>query len=184
MYPIPGHLAGSLTLRALTKLNCTILVLTAFIPDIIDKFLCDVLHWTSFGRMVMHNIPVLILIAVVLAAAFRDLKIGYAWAAGHFLHLLSDISFIPWWFPFRQYNWPEAPNVTKATLELRYLFTWPPQITPQVIKVYKIHLILMETLMLALAIALWMNWPQNKIARISTIGALLVVYGWRLAIAG
>ncbi len=81
----------------------------SFPPDVIDKFLADVLHVVPYGRTYMYGIPVLI--SVVVAEAFRDIKIGLAWAVGHFAHLVRDISLIPWWYPLMDYDWPGTVNV-------------------------------------------------------------------------
>jgi len=184
MYPVPGHLACGLFLRAITRLNLTVILTATFLPDIIDKILADVLNAAPYGRAYMHCIPVLVLISAVLATVFRDPRIGYAWAVGHFTHLVADISFIPWWFPFKQYDWPATVNVVQATLELRHLASSHPQQTPLVAKVFIPEIVLMETGLLLLAGFFWLGRPKHIAYRTLTAVAFIALMIWRLYLYG
>lgn len=184
MYPIPGHLSCGLAIRAHFRLNFRVVLAATFLPDLIDKLLDDLWHLVPYGRSVMHNIPVLLLISVAFAAAFRDRRIGYAWAAGHLAHLIADCSFIPWWYPFVQYDWPASPDVVQATADLRYLAAFPPRITANVIRVFQPIPLLMELLMLLLSGYLWWYPTLKKSMTIALTCAFLLITVVRLSLFG
>ena len=184
MYPVPGHLACGLIVRAITRLNLAVILVASLLPDVVDKILADVLHIAPYGRTYMHCVPVLVLISVLLAGAFRDVKIGLAWAGGHFAHLIGDISFIPWWFPLKQYDWPASVNVVQATLELRHLASSQPQQTPLVAKVFIPEILLMEVGLLLLAMFFWRQRPKRNVYRAGIAAAFIVLMTWRLYLYG
>lgn len=80
---------------------------TAFsfmLADLIDKPLW-VLGVITDGRFVAHTL----LIWVLVAGAFYLVKPAYGWfsLAGGLVHRLLDVfGFMPWFFPFKQYDWP------------------------------------------------------------------------------
>ncbi len=180
MYPIPGHLACGLAVNASTGLNLWIVLLASLVPDVADKLLCDVLHWTPYGRTLFHSIPTLMVISLTWAFVLRDRNAGFAWAGGHFAHLIADLSFIPWWYPLIDYDWPASPNVTKATLELRYLLGGDPQITDLVKQVFLPVPLMQETLLLALAGGFWYFKPRQLPYRIVLSTLILAVVAWRV----
>lgn len=184
MYPVPGHLACGLVVRAISRLNLIVILIATFLPDIVDKLLSDILHIAPYGRTYMHCIPILVLISVLLAGIFRDIKIGCAWAAGHFAHLIADISFIPWWFPLRQYDWPGKVNVVQATLELRHLASSHPQQTPLVAKVFIPEILLMEMGLLLLAVSFCLQRPKRTAYRAVIAAAFIALMTWRLCLYG
>ncbi len=82
---------------------------TAFaflVPDLIDKPLW-ILGAISDGRFIGHTLVV----AAVVALAFSLKKRVYGLFAicGSILHLLLDIrGFVPWFYPFKDYNFPSV----------------------------------------------------------------------------
>lgn len=75
--------------------------------------------------------------------------------AGHLLHLVGDIGFVPWFYPFVAYDWPAAPNVVAATAQLASETAagavseegW--RFSETVRQVFKVRLIALESIMLA-----------------------------------
>ncbi|MBD3265431.1 hypothetical protein GF373_02075 [bacterium] len=114
MYPVPGHLALGLAGAKLTRSPLIPVMLGTFLPDIIDKVLADVIPIAPYGRCWAHTLVVLFLISGIFYY-FKGKSWGIGWGVGHFLHLLGDISFIPWFYPFINYTWPDSVNVTQAT---------------------------------------------------------------------
>ncbi len=92
---------------------------TAFafmLADLIDKPLW-VLGVISDGRFIGHTL----LIWVLVAGAFYLVKPAYGWfaLAGGLLHRLLDVfAFMPWFYPFKQYDWP--------TVDYHGVVTWFP----------------------------------------------------------
>ncbi len=116
MYPIPGHLGMSLAGCYITRLPIIPSIIATFSADVIDKVLKDILDIAPYGRCWMHT---LLAVAVCTAIVWwwKGAKWGLSWMIGHLLHLIGDIGFIPWFYPFIDYQWPDAPNVTKAAVK-------------------------------------------------------------------
>ncbi len=115
MYPIPGHLGMSLAGSYITRFPILPSIIATFSVDVIDKVLKDILDIAPYGRCWMHT---LLAVAVFTALVWylKGMKWGLSWMVGHLLHLIGDIGFIPWFYPFVSYQWPEAPNVTMASV--------------------------------------------------------------------
>lgn len=82
-------------------------VVTAFsfmLADLIDKPLW-VLGVITDGRFIGHTLLTMVLVA----GAFYLVKPAYGWfaLAGGLAHRLLDVfGFMPWFFPFKHYDWP------------------------------------------------------------------------------
>lgn len=153
MLPVPGHLACSLILYRCFRLNLFIVVLAAFLPDIIDKPLRYVFHVFPFGRNIMHNIPGVFLISLIVFVCLGRKK-ALSWGIGHLGHILSDAFesiiagnkfLIPWLWPFVSYDFSIWSEHTLANFE------------------FNIHLFIIESLLFVLSILL--IWPQRKIIK-------------------
>jgi F0F1-type ATP synthase assembly protein I len=85
------------------------MAVTAFsfiLPDLIDKPLW-VLGVISDGRYIGHTLLVAFLVAV--AFSIRKRVYGLFAICGSMSHLLLDTSgFIPWFYPFKRYNFPNV----------------------------------------------------------------------------
>jgi hypothetical protein len=100
---VPGALALLLRLNPIVAITCGIL------PDVIDKPLAG--FGIGGGRYIGHTL----LVAVVVIAAFSLWKRKYGLAAliGLASHLLLDLNnLVPWFFPFKDYNF----SVTKLNI--------------------------------------------------------------------
>jgi len=180
MYPIPGHLACGLAIRVSTGLSLPIILTASLLPDVADKVLCDVLHWTPYGRTLFHSIPTLVLLSAAWAVVLKERKAGLAWAGGHFAHLLADLPFVPWWYPFVSYDWPDSPNITQATFELRYLFSGDPRVTDLVRQVFIPMPLFQETLLLLLVGGFWYVRDRPYPFRTVLATLFLIIAAWRV----
>lgn len=99
MYPIPGHLSVSLILSRYLKLALIPCIAASLFPDVIDKALSDIFHITGFGRTVMHSLLGVGCCSLIICL-IKNRKWGLSWAAGHTGHLIGDISYVPWFWPF------------------------------------------------------------------------------------
>ncbi|MBN2325642.1 MAG: hypothetical protein JXR73_00715 [Candidatus Omnitrophica bacterium] len=116
MYPIPGHLAMSLAGARLTKLPYTPAIAATFAVDVLDKIFSDVLAIAPYGRCWFHTL-LSVAVCSVLVGKLINRRWGYSWMIGHFLHLIGDIGFIPWFYPLISYHWPDAPNVVAVSVQ-------------------------------------------------------------------
>jgi hypothetical protein len=107
---IPGHLAvGLASHRALTLTNpdesfpLRPLLLAALFPDLVDKAVGYVFHWMPNGRHFAHNIFALVGLWLVVTLVWGR-RVGLAWLAGYWGHLLVDGRTVPWLFPIKTYR--------------------------------------------------------------------------------
>jgi hypothetical protein len=95
------HVGVSVALAFLFRLNPIVTVFCGILPDLVDKPLAAL--GIGGGRYIGHTI----IFAVVVVAAFSMWKRKYGLAAltGHVSHLLLDLNgFVPWFYPFKDYN--------------------------------------------------------------------------------
>lgn len=73
-------------------------------PDLIDKIL--ILPFTGFGRHIGHSLLFNLLISIAVFLVFRKRKRFYlGFILGWQMHILLDVGgFIPWFYPFIQYD--------------------------------------------------------------------------------
>ena len=143
-------LAGTTALR----LPAAPALITTFAVDVVDKVACDTLHLTPFGRCWCHTL-LAVAVCSVLAWAWKGKSVGLSWMVGHLLHLVADISFVPWLYPFVSYAWPPSPDIVATSAQLaeefgRGLITlgdW--EFSETVLQVFQWRIILLETVMLA-----------------------------------
>ena len=107
----------------LLKPPVTVTVFCYLLPDLVDKPL-----WVlgiGCGRYIAHTL--LFVFLVSLAFAFKKRAYGLFALFGGMLHLLLDIGwFIPWFYPFARYNFPQVDfadriswsDVGEAAIEL------------------------------------------------------------------
>lgn len=103
---LPGHIAISIICHKLFRIDLPTAVAATLVPDAVDKGLAQVLHLAPSGRYAMHCLPGW-LVSSLLVGCLGGKRRGYAWAIGHLAHFLGDQGDIPWWLPFRRYNFDE-----------------------------------------------------------------------------
>lgn len=195
MYPIPGHAALSLAGSYCTRLPYIPAVAATFTVDLIDKFMSDVFHLAPYGRCWFHT-----LLSVALCSWFvwkwMGREWGLSWALGHFLHLIGDCGFVPWFYPFISYHWPSAPNVVEASLQgVKEAVTVIPwqwdelgqfhftgwHFSAAVLQVFKGKLLLLELGMLtSIAVLIYYKdqKDQNKRIRIGLMILFITFWAW------
>ena len=92
-------------------------LIAAIFPDLIDKVVCDVFDWAPYGRNWTHNLTAAFFCSLVLGSIFHSWKIALSWMIGHIGHLIGDFVFIPWFYPWLEYNWPgQGQNIVQGVL--------------------------------------------------------------------
>jgi len=164
MYPVPGHLGLSLLGNRCLRARLFPVVLAGFAPDVVDKALSWVIHATPYGRSFMHSLTGLV-VCTALAFLFKGRSWGYSWGLGHFAHLVGDISFIPWFYPFVDYSFPQDVNFLQPENVPRL---WNPM--PLVL----------ESALLLLVLVSYTKPVRDRRARFVPLGLAAIVAGVRL----
>lgn len=184
MYPIPGHAAMSLFGTYLARVPITPALVATVVPDVVDKLLKDILDVTPYGRCWMHTL-LAVALCTWLVTWWKGREWGLSWFLGHFLHLIGDIGFIPWFYPFISYHWPDAPNIVMAAAEgMKETVTGsgPSQgYSKEVKSVFVGHLIYIESIILMPMLLLY-TWPamQKKPWQIILLSIALAAILFRL----
>jgi hypothetical protein len=79
-----------------------ILIIGSLLPDLIDKPM--VLIFMENGRGWGHSLLIMGIGFIVLHFIFHNKNIEVAFIFGFLSHLLLDIPYVPWFYPFLQYN--------------------------------------------------------------------------------
>jgi hypothetical protein len=103
-----GHLAVSVLQHRYLKVELAPAVAGGMFPDVLDKTLCQVLHWTPSGRMWGHTLVGLVASTAVVGL-FGGRRVAWGWACGYLGHLLGDIdALVPWLHPLVQYDFSQG----------------------------------------------------------------------------
>jgi len=165
VYPIPGHLACSVLGVRLFKAEWTPVVIGAFLPDLIDKPLNDVLHWTPYGRCFMHSWLGLGL-CFMAAYYFWGKTTALSYGFGHLAHLIADMDFNPWFWPFVRYDWPPGIDILDIPTHFWSIFRPFP--------------IFLEALLLASAAFLFTRWGQKRYAQAAAATLFVLISAYRI----
>ncbi len=112
LYPF-SHVFFPIALFVLTsvdiklKINRLAFSIALMLPDLVDKLLM----WTvgTTGRSWAHNLLFVVLAGMPFLLAHRT-SLAYGVWFGSLIHLVLDIPFVPWFFPFISYNlWGASP---------------------------------------------------------------------------
>lgn len=106
----------SLAGTTIARLPHTPAIAATLAVDVMDKILSDVLHLAPYGRCWFHTL-LSVAACTAIVTAWKGKEWGLSWCLGHFLHLIGDIGFIPWFYPFISYQWPDSPNVVQASVK-------------------------------------------------------------------
>ena len=103
MTPI-GHVGIALAVAYVLRWNLIVVIFCALLPDLVDKSLFVVGLGSS--RYVAHTLLFVVLVAG--AFFFRRRSYGLPALVGGLSHLLLDLNgFVPWFYPFVSYDFPE-----------------------------------------------------------------------------
>jgi LexA-binding, inner membrane-associated putative hydrolase len=95
------HVGVSATLALIFRLNPVVTVFCGILPDLIDKPLAAL--GIGGGRYIGHTL--LFAVLVVVAFSLWKRKYGLAACIGLMSHLLLDLNgLVPWFYPFKDYN--------------------------------------------------------------------------------
>lgn len=114
-----GHLGISLALALVLRLNPFVTVFCGILPDLVDKSLAAALN-IGGGRYVAHTL----LFVILVSGAFFlwNKRYGLAALVGGVSHLLLDSQgFMPWFYPFKDYDFPDSEF--SFTEYIQYYFT-------------------------------------------------------------
>ena len=114
---LPGHIALAILGHTVLDLDLPATLAATLLPDAVDKSLAQVAHITPGGRYAMHSLAGWAT-SVAIAWLLGGRKWGRAWAIGHFLHFLGDRGGIPWWFPFKRYEFTPPPDLDDFILDV------------------------------------------------------------------
>jgi len=104
---LPGHLAIAIFTHKVTGADLRTLLAATLAPDMVDKSLAQVVHVAPSGRYAMHTaLGWLTSSLVVLLVAGKQR--ASAWALGYLGHLLGDGLQVPFWLPFRRYDFGQV----------------------------------------------------------------------------
>jgi hypothetical protein len=130
---ISGHLAISALMHHYTKVDAGPALIGGIFPDVVDKAI-QVGGLATSGRTIGHTLLSWALSSLVVWRGWGN-RAARAWAAGYMAHLLADADgFVPWFFPFRGYCFPQRPRQSfqflrtlcsrPSLLELVFLTWW------------------------------------------------------------
>ncbi len=165
MYPVPGHVAVAALAPRYLKVEWIPVIIGVMIPDLVDKPLNDVFSLTPHGRCAMHSLLGLCLATLIVYLIWGRTK-AYSYGVGHFSHLLGDLDFVPWFWPFIEYDWPDGINVLDATSSpLKIFIPW---------------WIFLETVLLVLALFLYTRYAKKRSIQAAILTAFILVTIYRL----
>jgi len=104
-----GHIGITAFVGSFLSLSLFIVLIGSLMPDIIDKTLF-LLGLTNTGRFIGHTLFLGILFSLITHLIFRKKLVSLSLLFGYWFHLLEDVTnFVPWFFPFVNYNFSAYP---------------------------------------------------------------------------
>jgi len=113
-----GHIGITAFLASLLMLSPLIAAIASQLPDLIDKP-PYILGISPSGRYIGHTLLAIFLVGFITYLITRKKIIALSISFGMFLHLIEDLPyFIPWLYPFVNYDFPKGPFEFHYTLQL------------------------------------------------------------------
>ncbi len=123
------------------KPNRFALLIGSILPDVIDKPF--VLLGIGTGRYFSHNLLfVLVSFIVIFLSTKRNLRVSLPFLCGLTTHLLLDIPYVPFFYPFISYEWVVIDDVILFWFDA--LFTNPFVIITEIAGVVSLVFILIK----------------------------------------
>ncbi|MBN2329589.1 MAG: metal-dependent hydrolase [Candidatus Omnitrophica bacterium] len=165
MYPVPGHLAFSILGNRYFHADWIPVIIGGILPDIIDKPLNDLFHITPYGRYAMHSFFGLF-VATLIAYWLFNRKTAYSYMIGHISHLIADVDFNPWFWPFVEYKFPSGIDVLDILRAPSTIFfpSW----------------ILWESVLLGLAVFLYSRHAEKRTVQAAVLTAFAAIAIYRI----
>jgi membrane-bound metal-dependent hydrolase YbcI (DUF457 family) len=99
-----GHIGITTLIGSFLSLSLLVVLIGSLTPDIIDKTLL-LLGLTNTGRFIGHSLFLGSLISLIIYIVLRKKVISFSLFFGFMFHLLEDATkFVPWFYPFVNYN--------------------------------------------------------------------------------
>lgn len=115
---ILGHIGITAFLASVIGLPILIAAISSQIPDLIDKPLFLIGIFPS-GRYIGHTIFFVLLFGIITYIITKKKAISVAVSFGMLMHLFEDLPyFVPWFYPFMNYDFPTGPFEFQYTLTL------------------------------------------------------------------
>ncbi|MFH8080415.1 MAG: metal-dependent hydrolase [Candidatus Aenigmatarchaeota archaeon] len=115
---ILAHLGITAFFASLLHLSPLTALFASQLPDIIDKPLYIIGIFPS-GRYIGHTLFAAILLGLMTLEMTRKKLIALSVSFGIIMHLVEDLPyFVPWFYPFMNYDFPQTPFKLSYTLEL------------------------------------------------------------------
>jgi hypothetical protein len=165
LYPIPGHTAFSILGNRYFQADWIPVLIGGILPDLIDKPLNDVFLWTPYGRYAMHSLAGCAAVTL-LVYFFTNWKTASSYTIGHFSHLIADMDFNPWFWPFVEYRYPQGSNFLD-------IFRNPSMILFP-------YWIALEFIILGLAILLYTRFAKKKPVQAAILIAIAALSIYRI----
>lgn len=152
-------------------------LLAAVVPDVIDKVVCDIWGLAPYGRNVTHNLTAVLVMSVAVGAFFRSRAVGISWALGHLGHLLGDITFIPWLWPWVDYAWPNDPrNIAMGVIHTVADWSAGRELRPEAREVWLVGRLGLETIFAMVVAGFWLAGDRFVAARRSLLVVALALW--------
>ncbi|MCX8179249.1 MAG: metal-dependent hydrolase [Candidatus Aenigmarchaeota archaeon] len=117
MFPL-AHIGITALIASLLSLSPLIAIIASQIPDLIDKPLY-ILGVFPSGRYIGHTLFAIIILTILIYLFSRKKILAISFCFGMLMHLLQDLPyFIPWFYPFKNYEFPKSSFQLNYTLEL------------------------------------------------------------------
>ncbi len=115
---ILGHIGITAFLASLLFFYPFLAAISSQIPDLIDKPLYLLGIFPS-GRYIGHTILAVLVIGLLAYALTKRKLVALSISFGMLMHLFEDLPyFIPWFYPFINYNFPTDPFEFHYTFKL------------------------------------------------------------------
>jgi hypothetical protein len=111
-----GHVGIILLIGTLLSLSIFPLIVGSILPDIIDKPF-QLLGILTYGRFIGHTLFMGLVISGISFLIFRKKLISISLLFAYWFHLLEDTqNFVPWFYPFINYNFTAYQFGPRLTL--------------------------------------------------------------------
>jgi hypothetical protein len=104
-----GHIGLTVLFGTLISLSIFSLIIGSILPDIIDKPF-QLIGASPSGRFIGHTLFMGIVVSGISFLIIRKKSISISLLFGQWFHLLQDAQhFVPWFYPFINYDFPSYP---------------------------------------------------------------------------
>ncbi len=165
MYPVPGHLAFSILGARYFNADLIPVIAGGFLPDLIDKPLNDIFYITPYGRCPMHSLLGVAVVTLAVHLIF-NWRIAYSYMIGHLAHLIGDADFVPWFWPFIEYDYPDGIDIL--------------DIMEKPLTIFIPYWMLLELIILGLAIFLYSRYTEKRSIQAAILIAIAAIAVYRI----